>query len=92
MRSRGLPVVDFGVVWKAACEKAGLEGGCSTTCDARRPATWTAPASPAMWPCRSPDTRPESMYRRYNIVTESDIRAALAKTQTYLDTLPITKG
>jgi hypothetical protein len=32
----------------------------------------------------------ESMYRRYNIVTESDIRTALAKTQTYLDTLPTT--
>jgi hypothetical protein len=30
------------------------------------------------------------MYRRYNIVTESNIRAALAKTQTYLDTLPRT--
>ena len=28
----------------------------------------------------------ETMYRRYNIVSEQDIRAALVKTQTYLDT------
>jgi hypothetical protein len=26
------------------------------------------------------------MYRRYNIVSEQDIRAALVKTQEYLDT------
>ena len=28
----------------------------------------------------------EAMYRRYSIVSEQDIRAALVKTQTYLDT------
>jgi hypothetical protein len=28
-------------------------------------------------------------YRRYSIVIDSDIRAALAKTQTYLNNLPI---
>ena len=28
----------------------------------------------------------EAMYRGYNIVSEQDIRAALVKTQTYLDT------
>ena len=28
----------------------------------------------------------EAMYRRYNIVREQDIRAALVKTQTYLGT------
>jgi hypothetical protein len=32
----------------------------------------------------------ESMYRRYDIVTVSDIRAALVKTQDYLKTLPTT--
>ena len=30
----------------------------------------------------------ESMYQRYNIVSESDLRAAAEKTQLYLDTLP----
>ena len=28
----------------------------------------------------------EAMYRRYNIVSEQDIRAALVKTQAYLET------
>jgi DinB family len=31
----------------------------------------------------------ESMYQRYTIVSESDLRAAAEKTQMYLDTLPI---
>lgn len=31
----------------------------------------------------------ESMYQRYNIVSESDLRAAAEKTQMYLDSLPI---
>jgi hypothetical protein len=30
----------------------------------------------------------ESMYQRYNIVSEADLRAA-AETQLYLDTLPV---
>lgn len=31
----------------------------------------------------------ESMYQRYNIVSEADLRAAAEKTQLYLDTLPV---
>jgi hypothetical protein len=31
----------------------------------------------------------ESMYQRYNIVSEADLRAAAEKTQMYLDTLPM---
>ena len=30
----------------------------------------------------------ESMYQRYNIVSESDLRATSEKTQMYLDALP----
>ncbi len=30
----------------------------------------------------------ESMYRRYNIVSDDDLRTATRKTQSYLDTLP----
>ena len=30
----------------------------------------------------------EAMYRRYSSVREQDIRAALVKTQDYIDTLP----
>jgi hypothetical protein len=33
----------------------------------------------------------ESMYQRYNIVSESDLRAAAEKTQLYLDTLPVNR-
>ena len=88
MRSRGLPVVDFGVVWTAACKKAGLEGRLFH--DLRRSAARNMDRAGVSRHVAMQITghKTESMYRRYNIVTESDIRAALAKTQTYLDTLP----
>jgi len=35
----------------------------------------------------------ESMYRRYNIVNDADVKAALEKTADYLDSLPVkTRG
>jgi len=30
----------------------------------------------------------EAMYRRYNIVNDADVKAALEKTADYLDSLP----
>jgi len=30
----------------------------------------------------------EAMYQRYNIVSESDLRTAAQRVQTYVDTLP----
>jgi len=33
----------------------------------------------------------ESMYRRYDIVDDADLRAAMRRTQQYLDTLPTEK-
>jgi integrase len=90
MRSRGLPVVDFGVVWRAACKKAGLEGRLFH--DLRRSAARNMDRAGVSRHVAMQITghKTESMYRRYSIVTESDIRAALAKTQIYLDTLPAT--
>jgi len=89
-RSRGLPVVDIHVVWKAACEKAGLEGRLFH--DLRRSAARNMDRAGVSRHVAMQITghKTESMYRRYNIVTESDIRAALAKTQTYLESLPAT--
>ena len=89
-RSRGLPVVDFGVVWKAACKKAGLEGRLFH--DLRRSAARNMDRAGVSRHVAMQITghKTESMYRRYNIVTESDIRAALAKTQSYIDNLSAT--
>jgi hypothetical protein len=33
----------------------------------------------------------ESMYARYNIVSEQDLRLAAQTTQRYIDTLPVTR-
>jgi glutaredoxin-related protein len=56
----------------------------------RRRAKWTGAGVSRHVAMQITEHKTESMYRRYNIVTESDIRAALAKTQTYPDTLPAT--
>jgi integrase len=89
-RSRGRPVDDFRVVWMSACEAAGLKGRLFH--DLRRSAARNMDRAGVSRHVAMQITghRTESMYRRYNIVTESDIRAALAKTQTYLDTLSAT--
>jgi len=65
--------------------RPGSKADCSTTCAGQPPATWIAPACPGTSPCRSPAIRPRRC-TALNIVSEQDIRAALVKTQTYLDT------
>ena len=66
------------MVWRRACKEAGLEGSAARNMDrvgvSRRVAMQIT------------GHKTEAMYRRYNIVTEQDIRAALVKTQEYLET------
>jgi integrase len=87
-RARGKPVDDITGVWRTACKAAGLEGRIFH--DLRRSAARNMDRAGVSRHVAMQITghKTESMYRRYNIVTESDIRAALAKTQDYLNTLP----
>jgi len=85
-RARGRPVDDFGVAWRRACKEAGLAGRLFH--DLRRSAARNMDRAGVSRHVAMQITghKTEAMYRRYNIVSESDIRAALVKTQAYLET------
>lgn len=75
----GEPIRDFRVAWKSACIKAGLPG--ILVHDLRRSATRNfeqkgIPRSTAM---KITGHRTESVYRRYAIVSEEDLREAAKK-------------
>ena len=85
-RARGRAIDDFSVVWRRACKDAGLEGRLFH--DLRRSAARNMDRAGVSRHVAMQITghKTEAMYRRYNIVSEQDIRAALVKTQAYLDT------
>jgi hypothetical protein len=69
----------------AAFSRPEVQGGgrsdCSRESRSINSGAWRRAARPPRDPHKT-----EAMYRRYNIVSEQDIRAALVKTQEYLDT------
>jgi integrase len=87
-RLKTWPVADFRTAWATACKAAGLEGRLFH--DLRRSAARNMDRAGVSRHVAMQITghKTESMYRRYNIVVDDDIRAALAKTQDYLDKLP----
>ncbi len=85
---RGRPIKEFRKAWVAACKKTKLEGRLFH--DLRRTAIRNmtrAGVSQAVAMAIS-GHRTASVFRRYDITTEADIREAMQKTQEYVDRLP----
>jgi integrase len=85
---KGQPIEDFRGPWERACEAAGVPG--LLFHDLRRSAVHNMDRAGVSRHVAMAISGPktESMYQRYNIVSEADLRAAAEKTQLYLDTLP----
>jgi len=85
---QGKPVGDFRKVWKRACLKAGVRG--MILYDLRRTAVRNMVRAGV-----DPDVvmkisghKTRSIFSRYNIISDTDIREAVLKTQGYVSTLP----
>jgi integrase len=81
---RGQPIGDFRKVWKNACKKAGVPGRIPH--DFRRTAVRNLEAAgvPRSVAMKLTGHKTESVYRRYAIVSESDLSEGLAKLDRFL--------
>jgi integrase len=101
----GEPIVDFRKAWTSACVAAGLyhvvkqEDGSEQRVpeklfhDLRRTAArnMVRAGVPERVAMEITGHRTRSMFDRYNIVSEDDLRSAMQKTAHYVDTLPRTR-
>jgi len=86
--NEGQRIGDFKKSWKTACKKSGLEGTLVhdlRRCAARNLSRSDVPESVAM---KLTGHKTNSMYRRYRIVDERDLREATEKMQAHLNEQP----
>ena len=84
----GKPLGDFRKRWRRACRAAGIEG--KILYDFRRTAVRNlvrAGVDPTV-ATKISGHRTRSVFDRYNIISETDIRDALLKTEAYVANLP----
>ncbi len=83
----GEPIREFRKSWASACRRAGLEGRLFH--DLRRSAVrnMVQAGVPQEVAKRISGHKSNSMFTRYNIIIEDDVRAAIERTQQYLKTV-----
>ena len=93
---KGRPVKRFNRAWKTACENAGLKAGRKVDGgmifhDLRRSAARNIRRAGVSEEIAMKITghKTSSMFRRYNITNEADLKKAVKKTQEYVRKLPV---
>ena len=88
----GRPIVDFRKAWRAACLKAGVPGRLLR--DSRRTAARNLVRAGVSEHVAMSITghRTCSMFDRYNVTSEADLRDAALKAQAYADAQPVARN
>jgi len=83
IRGDGSRVVDVRYSWAKACRRAAYLVAWCTTCGVPRCATWSARGVSRSTAMKMSGHQTESIYRRYAIVAESDLRDGAEKLAAF---------